>query len=1561
MWGTLMAEHDRYFKFSKSVRSHEAAMMSTAYNQRTIRSFCVGVAVLLAAIFAAPVTAQAQTGNDSQKPYIMILMDTSGSMEWTDEGDEEYPSDPVTNPSGDESGTNEWKSTKRIFPPGAEAYGPCYIWKPSCNDYERPAWTPSDEWTDAYTGSMSSELQTMQGDSAMRLSNASQPRHVTLKEILTGDMVMYRNNNSNQSIQNLSRLDDGPGCWFVPRQHDASAPQGEGVCEGDLDDFDEFPDHREPKPHFQEVFDGQHANGLMDTTAGNAIFGIAMFDGYKQSKEEPEKDWDAEKDIKDLNDSMKGGGSQAFAGLTEGEGDLGESTSGEEKKYNYNLGIYQILSPTDLDISISLADEISNYVQYALVDAGYLRDDRDKKLEPKKDEDDSDLFSQLAGIDLGFSEELDGFIDKYALGRQPVARATPLSAAIYDIHHYFAHGHKGKTDETSPIIDDPYMTCRPKHVVMMTDGYPEPELSGDGSIQVGGESLNSAFGYEADRYPYSWTEDAIYRFVHDVEYGTGNPRSGPSYLADSDWATDQALRFNPRVHIVGLQVGTPNDGDNETLEKQAIAKLAEMAIEGKTCAGQYLDDYKPAPYCETGPCCDVNAGDICLDKRQAVYMASRAGGDYNVPTFNEADPECEFPALVLTSNERDTMAQAFQRLFNSILSGGLVSRTRPTFVNRLDDSNITSPDLTDVTAEQGGQYRVFSGVQIDGDNPFWRGLLFRETLLCTKDSVGGFAGIDDGTYVPLHKQIDGQSGQVDNNDTVSADRRRIFTSFATEQAFDYTTNKPKSLDDANGGSFDRMRFIFGMDLASAADGTDEFGGTYLGATPTALVGGRIPFEITRMTEAMGNISQNIKDYFQVDGVDKMKTVVHEMRGRSQLKDGRALGAILNSSPVAVEPPDLDLPIDSYRSFKALHGRRPSMLYFATTDGLLHGVHAGELKDGETKADTVSVRTATSPNLAGGGSESPGSMHDQREAWAYIPQIIHKQLGGAQGKHSNLVDGTPVVKDVRLCHKNEAFNQNKQACRYQCPDDACLTQAQNNQWRTVLVAGLGQAGSGYFALDVTRPGGVHNASSTIFGIQVPDPAPLWEFDGNWERGQVETIGEDNPELVYPLDPTLRNGTDPDGDSFIDEAGDDTSGSNPYFWNLPFMGQSVGEAAIGTLAVNAQLTGSEPDRLRRPVAIFTAGGFGSFGPNPDRSERVGRAIYVVDMQTGTLLRRFVTYFDESTERRFKEPMTGSPALYNAFPGSLVTRGFVGDQAGRLYRIDLSDDEPSEWKVQLFFDPAESDDIPGNEGFGPASYKPALSLGSADTEGDLLIFYGLGERGDLSASGKTELMIGLREKIEVDFSSGPGESTTTSSYLWHVEFEKATYDGDGNPTGGFAEKLTGAPVIFNGGVYFTTYVTPGVNSCDPGWSRIYGMKYEGKLDTSATPPVLDQTPEGSIAAPPSGTTGGQGSNAESSDTSDWYYQPSSAPDVSQSVIIRGLAVTLGPVCSADPASTGGMQGSGSRQPTLVAQTSAAGDMPGDVVSSTGDDAALTSIEHQLPEPESQNIPLSWAVINK
>src|SRR5690554_4161230 len=159
--------------------------------------------LFMTSLFALP--AAAQSSGDpvefgAQLPYVMILMDTSASMEWTDKGDARYP-ERIPN-STDPNVINEWKQgtslgiTASQKNPTVDTVGPCYVWRPKCNRYERPAWCADKktcDWLDnsAYDSEgMLGKISNMRASSIMRLAENNMPRHVMLKEILAGDMIL---------------------------------------------------------------------------------------------------------------------------------------------------------------------------------------------------------------------------------------------------------------------------------------------------------------------------------------------------------------------------------------------------------------------------------------------------------------------------------------------------------------------------------------------------------------------------------------------------------------------------------------------------------------------------------------------------------------------------------------------------------------------------------------------------------------------------------------------------------------------------------------------------------------------------------------------------------------------------------------------------------------------------------------------------------------------------------------------------------------------------------------------------------------------------------------------------------------------------------------------------------------------------------------------------------------------------------------------------------------------------------------------------------------------------
>ena len=136
-----------------------------------------------------------------------------------------------------------------------------------------------------------------------------------------------------------------------------------------------------------------------------------------------------------------------------------------------------------------------------------------------------------------------------------------------------------------------------------------------------------------------------------------------------------------------------------------------------------------------------------------------------------------------------------------------------------------------------------------------------------------------------------------------------------------------------------------------------------------------------------------------------------------------LGDIVNGAPVYVKKPLMTYG-DGYSSFASKYANRQAVLYVAANDGMLHAL---KVSDDDT-----------------GG----------RELWAYVPSMVMSSMylladSAYESKHRFFVDGAPLVADVQ----------------------------NGEEWRTILVGGLGKGGRGYYALDVTEP---------------TNPQLLWEY-------------------------------------------------------------------------------------------------------------------------------------------------------------------------------------------------------------------------------------------------------------------------------------------------------------------------------------------------------------------------------------------------------------------------------------------------------------------------------------
>ncbi len=200
-------------------------------------------------------------------------------------------------------------------------------------------------------------------------------------------------------------------------------------------------------------------------------------------------------------------------------------------------------------------------------------------------------------------------------------------------------------------------------------------------------------------------------------------------------------------------------------------------------------------------------------------------------------------------------------------------------------------------------------------------------------------------------------------------------------------------------------------------------------------------------------SSDITKWFK-DGSDKNSVidyvrgkVVKKYRVRSSknhqvdLEEGDTIdtmGDVVNSSPVYIPPPVAGLYSDhDYDGYVKDNANRLTMMYLGANDGMLHGFYV----DSDPKATSNGV-----------------------EKLAYIPTQMLPHLKKLtvknDFKHRFYVDGTPTVADVYT---------------------------NSGQWKTILVGGLGRGGQGFYALNVTKPGGFANTQASA------DSVVLWEFD------------------------------------------------------------------------------------------------------------------------------------------------------------------------------------------------------------------------------------------------------------------------------------------------------------------------------------------------------------------------------------------------------------------------------------------------------------------------------------
>jgi hypothetical protein len=342
-----------------------------------------------------------------------------------------------------------------------------------------------------------------------------------------------------------------------------------------------------------------------------------------------------------------------------------------------------------------------------------------------------------------------------------------------------------------------------------------------------------------------------------------------------------------------------------------------------------------------------------------------------------------------------------------------------------------------------------------------------------------------------------------------------------------------------------------------------------------------------------------------------------------------LGDIFHSEPRLIEPPRefayLALGLEpvagqSYLDFALLHQKRRRVVFVGANDGFFHAFDAG----------VYDRDTTTFPNQFDLGTG--------REVFAYAPRGVMRgkfpALIGYPPKAQYFVDGSLGTADVFID-----------------PAHGGTPTSGDRRWRTIVVGTLRQGGPWVFALDVTQPDQIDTVTtSPTFGekIDAKDDSPDCLNSGGG------ACASDYPSVMWELtdDCALMAGCE----------------------GIPRMGETWSKPVVGRIRVTN--AGVFEDRY---VAIF-GGGYDPrhkpgdpiqltdvVGPPAVPATR-GRAVYVVDVETGRIIYKATAGFrDDSVAVNFA-PMPAAPGAIDWDDDGYLDAVYIADVNGRIWRLDL-----------------------------------------------------------------------------------------------------------------------------------------------------------------------------------------------------------------------------------------------------------------------------------------------------
>lgn len=349
----------------------------------------------------------------------------------------------------------------------------------------------------------------------------------------------------------------------------------------------------------------------------------------------------------------------------------------------------------------------------------------------------------------------------------------------------------------------------------------------------------------------------------------------------------------------------------------------------------------------------------------------------------------------------------------------------------------------------------------------------------------------------------------------------------------------------------------------------------------------------------------------------------------------SLGAIVNSTVSVVTPPFFDFRVgsgDEYADFIRTHANDPTMLYVGAQDATLHAFLGEE-----------------------GFGMSPGE-----ELWGFLPYEALLRIPSLHTGTVFTVDGSPTAAGVRF-HND--------------PKDA-----DDDEFKTVLIFGLRSGGFSYIALDITDPASpslLWQVSHPTMGRTFSKPT-VGLYKINWESaGSPVTLKRHLVAMGAGFNPTNQDG-------------------DPIFANPTTTDCDV--------VINGECGDNDPP----PPELVgnTAADAGQEG--------IGNWVYFWDVETGRLVQNIKIADAQSNDpdnpdfRRNSIP--GQLLSVDADQDGLVDNVVFGDIEGRLWKIITASPEPVDWRTNV--DGLRlRDEVSGKPASPCLLYDPELDLSAED----------------------------------------------------------------------------------------------------------------------------------------------------------------------------------------------------------------------------------------------------------